>query len=102
MGNLAGIGQGRDEPLGVVDAVLLEDLGDNWDSRVDWVRNHKHESLGCDGGNSGGEIADDSGIDLSVAGVTKSGRRIRQFTCFSFWSRTEGTSLEEILPTCES
>ena len=48
--------------------MLLEDFGDDWDSRVDWVRDHKHESLGCGGGNPSGEIADDSGIDLSVAG----------------------------------
>ena len=54
----------RDGPLGIVDAVLLEDLGDDWHCRVDWVRNHEHKSVGCDRGNSGGEIADDSGIDL--------------------------------------
>ena len=64
----------------------LEDLGDDWDSRVDWVRNYKYESFGRGGGNSGGEIADDSGIDLWAGQlgdrVTKSGRRIRQFTCF--------------------
>ena len=44
--------------------MLLEDFGDDWDSRINWVRNHKHESFGCSGSNSGGEIADDSGIDL--------------------------------------
>lgn len=44
--------------------MLLEDLGDDWDGRVDWVRNDKYESLGRGSGNSSGEIADDSGIDL--------------------------------------
>lgn len=44
--------------------MLLEDLGDDWDSRVDWVGNHEDESLGRGGSNSGGEIADDPGINL--------------------------------------
>lgn len=85
--------------------MLLENFGDDWDSRVNWVRNHKHESFGCDGGNSGGEIADDSGIDLSITG---SGRRVRQFHVFSVLcsipeqSGWKQTNLEEILPICES
>lgn len=77
---MTNFGHARDEPSGIVDAMLLENFGDDWDSRVNWVRNHKHESFGCDGGNSGGEIADDSGIDLSITG---SGRRVRQFHVFS-------------------
>lgn len=58
------IGQAKDRPLGIVDAMLLEYFGNDGDSRVDWVRNHKHESFGREGGNSSGEITDDSGIDL--------------------------------------
>lgn len=54
--------------------MLLEDFGDDWDSRINWVRNHKHESLRCGGGNSSGEIADDSGIDLSEIGESGEAR----------------------------
>jgi hypothetical protein len=92
--------------------MLLEDFGNDRDSRIDWVRNYKHESFGRGRRNSGGEITDDSSIDLSVgqaAGrVMKSGNRRGasvSFTCFSIFhsspeqSGRKQTNLEEILPT---
>ncbi len=83
--------------------MLLEDFGDDWYSRVNGVRNHKHESFGCGGGNSGGKIADDSGIDLSIASRNRGGASV-SFTCFPYsipeQSGWKQTNLEEILPTC--
>jgi hypothetical protein len=87
---LTRIGRMRHGPLGIVDAMLLEDFGNDWNSRVDWVRNHKHESLGRDGGNSGGEIADNSGIDLSVGQRGGASVSSRVFYV-PFRSRTEET-----------
>ena len=52
-------------PLRVEDTVGLEDFGDDRDSGVDRVRNHKDESVGAVQGDSGSEIADDASIDLA-------------------------------------
>lgn len=50
--------------LGVKDTVFLEDLGDDGDGRVDWVRDDEDEGFGCCGGDTCGEIADDASVDL--------------------------------------
>lgn len=52
-------------PLRIKDAVLLEDFGDNWNGGVHRVRNHKDESLGAGLGNPGGEITNNTGVDLT-------------------------------------
>lgn len=44
--------------------MLLENLGDDWDSRVHRVRDNKDECLGCCCSNTGGEITNDSSVDL--------------------------------------
>lgn len=44
--------------------MLLEDLGDNRDGRVDGVRNHEDERFGCALRDSSSEVANDTGIDL--------------------------------------
>jgi hypothetical protein len=53
-----------EEALGVVDAGLLEDLGDDGDSRVDRVGDDADAGLGSDLGGSLGEITDDRGVGL--------------------------------------
>jgi hypothetical protein len=64
--------EGRDteQTLGVVDAPGLEDLGDDGDRAVDWVRDD--EDVGVWSGFSGGlgEVADDGGVGVEqvVAG----------------------------------
>ena len=51
-------------PFGIIDTLLLEDLSDDGYSRVDWVGNHKYESLGSILRDSGSEITDDTSVDL--------------------------------------
>ena len=51
-------------PLWIEDTVLLQDLGDNWNSRVYRVGNYKNESLGARFGDPGGKITDDASVDL--------------------------------------
>ena len=57
-------------PLWIEDTVLLQDLGNNWNSRVDRVRNHKNESLRARFGDPGGKITDDASVDLKSKRVS--------------------------------
>ena len=51
-------------PLGIKDAVFLEDFDDDGDCRVDWVGNDENECLwGC-GCNAGRKIPDDTTVNL--------------------------------------
>ena len=50
--------------LGVKDLMLLEDLSDNWDSRVYGVRDDKNECLGRCGCNRDCEVTNDASVDL--------------------------------------
>ena len=50
--------------LGVKDAVLLEDLNDDGDSRVDRVGNDEHGGVGRGSRDACREIAHDAGVDL--------------------------------------
>lgn len=59
-------------PLGIEDTVLLEDFSDNWNSRVDRVRNHENESLGTVHGDPGSKIANDTGVDLTSKRISNS------------------------------
>ena len=52
-------------PLWIEGTVLLQDLGNNWNSRVDRVGNHKNESIRARFGNPGGKITDDASVDLA-------------------------------------
>ena len=50
--------------LGIENTLALEDLDDDWNSRVDRVRDNKNEGLGrvcCD---AGGKITNDTSVDL--------------------------------------
>ena len=62
--------EGRDteEALRVVDAGLLEDLGDDRDGRVDRVGDDSEASLGRDLGGGLGEVANDRGVGLRGGG----------------------------------
>jgi hypothetical protein len=51
-------------PLRVEDTVFLEDFGDNWNRRVYRVRNHENEGLGTTLGDPGGEITNNTSVDL--------------------------------------
>ncbi|RUP46486.1 LOW QUALITY PROTEIN: hypothetical protein BC936DRAFT_146904 [Jimgerdemannia flammicorona] len=53
--------------------VLLENLGHNGDSGVDGVGDDQHESLGTELGGGGGEIPDDTGIDLEQVVASHAG-----------------------------
>jgi hypothetical protein len=57
-------GGDTEEALWVVDTGLLEDLGDNWDGGVNWVRDN--EDLGVWGRLGGGlcEVADNGGVGV--------------------------------------
>jgi len=44
--------------------MFLENLGHNWDSRVDRVGDNKDKSLRSSNSNSGCKVPDDSRIDL--------------------------------------
>lgn len=59
-------------PLRIEDTVFFEDLGDNWNGRVDRIRDHKNESLGTGQGDPGGEIANDTSVDLTSKQVSVS------------------------------
>jgi hypothetical protein len=52
------------DALRVVDAGLLEHLGDDGDSRVDWVRDDADESLWAKFGDGSREVTNNPGIDL--------------------------------------
>ena len=52
-------------PLWIEGTMLLQDLGDNWNSRVYRVRDHKNESLRARFGDPGGKITDDASVDLT-------------------------------------
>lgn len=54
------------EPLWVVDTLLLENLGDDWDSRVDWVGDDEDEGLWRVLSDTSGDVSDDGGVDLRV------------------------------------
>lgn len=51
-------------PLGVKDTVLLEDLSNDRDSRVDRVGDDKDKCLGGSLCDTSGKISDDTGVDL--------------------------------------
>ena len=59
-------------PLRIKDTMFLEDLGDDWNGRVDRVRNHKDESLGAGQGDPCSEIANDTSVDLAGKQVSVS------------------------------
>lgn len=61
-------------PLGVKDALLLVDLGEDRDSRVDGVRDDTDVSLGAVLGTGGSQVSDDRGV--GVLSMSKG------FTCF--------------------
>lgn len=52
------------ELLGVEDTGALEDLGSDWDGRVDGVGDDENVSLGAELGNTLDDVANDSGVDL--------------------------------------
>ena len=52
------------EPLRIKDTVLLEDLGDDGDGRVNGVGDDKDERLWRALRDTGGEVADDACVDL--------------------------------------
>ncbi len=67
-----------EETLRVVHALLLEHLGNNGDGRVDRVRDDEDESFGRVLGDSNGNVADDTGVDLCVCKRKKrKGRSVR-------------------------
>lgn len=53
--------------------MLLEDFGDDRDSRVDRVGDDAHKCLGCELGSSSSKITDNAGVDFEevVAGHTR-------------------------------
>lgn len=53
-----------EEALWVVDALGLEDLGDDWDGRVDWVGDNEDVGVGGGLGGSLGQVADDRGVGV--------------------------------------
>lgn len=53
-----------DSPLGVKDTLLLEDLCDDGDGRVDGVGDDENESLGCGLCDADGDVADNAGVDV--------------------------------------
>jgi len=52
-------------PLRIEDTVLLEDFGDNWNGRVDRVRNHENEGSRAGQGDPSSKITNDAGVDLA-------------------------------------
>jgi len=52
-------------PLRVEDTVLLKDFGNNWNGRVDRVRNHENEGLRAVLGDPSSKIVNDAGVDLA-------------------------------------
>jgi len=52
-------------PLRIEDVVLLEDLGNNWNGRVDRVRNYENEGLRGGQGDPSSKIVNDAGVDLA-------------------------------------
>jgi hypothetical protein len=63
-------GGDAEETLGVVDALGLEHLGDNWDGRVDWVGDDAHHGLWAVVGDRLGEVSDNGriGVEQVVTG----------------------------------
>ena len=53
--------------------MLFENFGDDWNGRVYRVGYHKNESLGAGIGNLGGEITNDTGVDLMSSRVSIEG-----------------------------
>lgn len=51
-------------PLRIEDTMLLEDFGDNRDSRVYRVGDHKNKSLWCILCDTGSEVTNDTSVDL--------------------------------------
>lgn len=56
-------------PLGVKNAMFLEDLGDDGDCRVDGVGDDKDECLGTGRGDTNGQVVNDSSVDLVTVRV---------------------------------
>ena len=51
-------------PLGVENAMFLEDLSYDGDCRVDGVGDDKDECLGTGCGDTNGQVVNDAGVDL--------------------------------------
>lgn len=77
----------HDVPLGVVNAVLFEDLCDDGDGGVDRVGDNQNKGLRGDGGNPGCQIFDDTSIDLDGVVSNRDG----------LWSALHSTNLEQII-----
>ena len=54
----------KHSPLWVKDTLLLEDLGHDWDSGVDWVGDDQDEGLWSIGSDRDSDISDNRSIDL--------------------------------------
>ena len=67
-------------PLGVEDTLLLEDLGEDGDGRVDRVGDDTDESLGAVFGTGNSQISDDRGVgvldDVSAMSIRESDSRM--------------------------
>ena len=74
-------------PPRIEDTVLLEDFGDNWNGRIDRVRNHENESLRAVQGDPGCKITNDTGVDL----------RIKRFSVSVSMKKDGWTHLEQII-----
>ena len=62
--------------FGIKDALLLEDLGGNWDGRVDWVGNNGQDGIGAKFGTSLDKSLDNTGVcaEKIVTGHTRLAR----------------------------
>ena len=56
-------------PLGVKNAMFLEDLSDDGDCRVDGVGDDEDECLGTGRGDTNGQVVNDSSVDLVTVRV---------------------------------
>jgi hypothetical protein len=54
----------RGVPLGIENAVFLENLCDDGDGGVDGVGDDEDKGFGGGGGDAGSEVPDDAGVDL--------------------------------------
>ena len=53
-------------PFSIEDTELFKHFRDNGNSRVDWVRDHQHESLWGSGRNSSCQVFHDARVDLGL------------------------------------
>ena len=52
-------------PLRIEDTMLLENFGDDWNGRIDWVRNNENEGLRASQGDPGSKITNYTSVDLT-------------------------------------